>query len=183
MHNNFTLLVSHFQASKQWADGDAMSTNRTERQCWLLIHLSNVWESYSRALELGCPVWPPIPKGGGEWAVCRDEQNHNIKGWVVSALEVALPNPKMCAQPCGNGGGKYCKSNKSCGVCQKRHVTNARSIARNKRSAGAKIPTDNDHFSLFTDTLLIRGSSDSGFSGSICGSYFQTSTFMFTVGL
>ena len=156
MHNNFTLLVSHFQASKQWADGDAMSTNRTERQCWLLIHLSNVWESYSRALELGCPVWPPIPKGGGEWAVCRDEQNHNIKGWVVSALEVALPNPKMCAQPCGNGGGKYCKSNKSCGVCQKRHVTNARSIARNKRRSEDPDRPTNSPFSSTLSSFVVR---------------------------
>ena len=48
--------VSHFlflifkPVCEHWTRGEATSTNRTERQCWIFIHSSNIWWSYSPAL-------------------------------------------------------------------------------------------------------------------------------------
>ena len=54
------IIVSHFlfhifkPVFEHWTGGQATPSNRTERQCWLLIHPCNIWESYWHALDFGC---------------------------------------------------------------------------------------------------------------------------------
>ena len=53
----FAFWIQHLSTEYEERQHPCVPANRSERQCWLLIHPSKVWESYPHALEQGLLFW------------------------------------------------------------------------------------------------------------------------------
>ena len=74
---------------EHWTGGEASPTNRTERQKDWLIHPSNIWQSYWRALQQGCLVMMQHSnrQGCADWPL--------IKTISKECLDSGQPPPKI----------------------------------------------------------------------------------------